>query len=132
PHGNGRGGILAASAGRKPVGGEAQMREVFAADSHLRVTGFGKAEQFLANRVRFFFSQQHGLSTDWTVGWDSIGSPLPLGRGRTVHRLSITPMSEFAQQPSAEYQTDACCSLSPRERARVRGKYSVEHVTCSI
>src|SRR5437867_6453652 len=48
-----------------------------------------------------------------------------------VHRLSITPAPEFAQRPSAKHQSDACCSLSPRERVRVRGKYSVEHANCS-
>src|SRR2546425_4147955 len=67
---------------------------------------------------------------DRTVGWATLGSPSPppspLGRGRMVHRLTITPVSEFAQEPSAIHQSDACCSLSPRERVRVRGKYPVE------
>jgi len=47
-------------------------------------------------------------------------------------RLSITPVPEFAQQPPAKHQSDACRSLSLRERARVRGKYSVEHAKGSI
>ncbi len=49
-----------------------------------------------------------------------------------VHRLSITPVQEFAQRPSAKRQSGACCSLSLRERVRVRGKYSVEHAKCGI
>src|SRR2546427_388358 len=57
---------------------------------------------------------------------------LSLGRGRMVHRLAITPVPEFAQYPSAKHQSDACCSLSLRERARVGGKYSVEHAKCSV
>jgi len=44
------------------------------------------------------------------------------GRGRMVHCFSITPVPEFAQRPSAKHQSDACCSLSLRERAGVRGK----------
>jgi len=32
----------------------------------------------------------------------------------------------------AKHQSDACCSLSLRERVTVRGKYSVEHRKCSI
>src|SRR2546425_426358 len=58
--------------------------------------------------------------------------PSPRGRGRMVLRLSITSVPEFAQQPSAEHQSDACCSLSLRERVRVRGKNSAEHAKCSI
>src|SRR5438034_9694240 len=58
--------------------------------------------------------------------------PSPQGRGRMVLRLSITPVPEFGQQPSAKHPSDACCSLSLRERVRVRGKYSVEHAECSI
>src|SRR5438552_9484410 len=76
-----------------------------------------------------------GSISDWTVGWATLGSPSsrpsPLGRGRMVHRLSITPAPEFSQRPSAKHQSDACCSLSLRERVRVRGKYSVEHANCS-
>src|SRR6266581_8511062 len=64
-------------------------------------------------------------NTEWTVGTATLGSPSPrpspLGRGRKVHRLSITPAPEFAQRPSAKCQSDACCSLSLRERVRVRG-----------
>src|SRR5213592_154944 len=58
--------------------------------------------------------------------------PSPQGRGRMVLRLSITRVPEFGQQPSAKHPSDACCSLSLRERVRVRGKYSVEHGKCSI
>src|SRR3989441_10537444 len=50
---------------------------------------------------------------------------------RMVHSLSIKPLPEFAQRPSAKHQSDACCSLSLRERVRVRGKHSVEQLTCS-
>src|SRR5436309_5748369 len=74
--------------------------------------------------------------TDRTAGWATRGSPSPrpspLGRGRMVHSLSITPVPEFAQQPLAKHQPDACCSLSLRERVRVRGKSSVAHAKCSI
>jgi len=49
-----------------------------------------------------------------------------------VHRLTITPVPEFAQRPSAKHESDACCSLSPRERVRVRGKYSLEPAKRSI
>src|SRR5436309_3416633 len=49
-----------------------------------------------------------------------------------VHRFSITPVPEFAQRPSAKHQSDPCCSLSLRERVRVRGKYSVENAKNSI
>ena len=43
-----------------------------------------------------------------------------------VHRLSITPVPEFAQRPWAKNKSASCCSLSLRERVRVRGKCSVE------
>ena len=56
----------------------------------------------------------------------------PLGRVRMVHRLSITLVPECAQQPSAKHESDASCSLSLRERARVKGKYSVEHTDCRV
>jgi len=49
-----------------------------------------------------------------------------------VHLLSIILVPEFAQRPSAKHQSDACCSLSLRERVRVRGKYWAEHAKCSI
>src|SRR2546426_242714 len=69
--------------------------------------------------------------TDRTVRWATRGSPSPrpspLGRGRMVHTLSITPVPEIDQQPLAKHQPDACCSLSLRER----GKYSVAHAECS-
>src|SRR2546427_7442181 len=69
--------------------------------------------------------------TDGTVGWTTVRSPSPrpspLGKGRMVHSLSIKPLPEFAQRPSAKHQSDACCSLSLRERVRVRDKCSVEH-----
>src|SRR2546425_608005 len=50
----------------------------------------------------------------------------------SMNRLTITPVPEFAQRPSAKHESDACCSLSPRERARVRGKYSLEAAKRSI
>ena len=72
--------------------------------------------------------------TDWTVEWGArvfpSPRPSPSGRGRMVHRLSIIPVPEFAQQTLAKHQRDACCSLSPRERVRVRGKSSAEHEEC--
>src|SRR2546427_16732 len=85
-------------------------------------------------------------ATDWTVGWTTPGSPSPRpspqGRGRIVHRLSITPMPEFTsrshpcrslhQRPSTKHQSDACRSLSLRERVRVREKYSIERAKDSI
>src|SRR5213594_2884415 len=78
----------------------------------------------------------HCSVADWSVGGATLGSPSPrpspLGRGRTVRRLSITPETALAQRPCAKHQSDACCSLSLRERVRVRGKYSVEHTTYSI
>src|SRR5438093_1907171 len=49
-----------------------------------------------------------------------------------VHLLWIILVAEFAQRPSAKHQSDACCSLSLRERVRVRGKYCAEHAKCSI
>src|SRR5437867_12720206 len=50
----------------------------------------------------------------------------PWGEGEwsTASRCSTIPLPEFAQRPSAKRQSDACCSLSPRERARVRGNDS--------
>ena len=49
-----------------------------------------------------------------------------------MNRLTITPVPEFAQRPSAKHESDACCFLSPRERVRVRGKYSLEPAKRSI
>jgi len=49
-----------------------------------------------------------------------------------IHRLSIILVPEFAQRPLAKHRTDARCSLSLRERVRVRGKSSDEHAKCSI
>src|SRR5881409_4407160 len=73
---------------------------------------------------------------DWIVGLATLGSPSPrpspLGRGRMVHRLSITSVPEFAQQLLAKHPSEARCSLSLRERVRVRGKYSVADAECSI
>ncbi len=65
------------------------------------------------------------LHPNRTAGLATLGSPSPrpspLGRGRTVHRLSITTVAEFAQQLLAEHTSEARCSLSLRERVRVRG-----------
>src|SRR5947208_3217615 len=73
---------------------------------------------------------------DCTVAWATLSFPSPwpspLGRGKIVHRFWITSIPELAQRPSAKYQSDACCSLSLRERVRVRGKCSVEHARSSI
>ena len=89
-----------------------------------------------------------GRVIDWTAGCAKLGSPSPypspLGRGRMVHRLSITPMTEFGQPPLATHETAGCCSLPPsrrsgalarreggRERVRVRGNNSVARPDCS-
>src|SRR2546426_11662842 len=65
------------------------------------------------------------LHTNRPVGLATLGSPSPrpspLGRGRTAPRLSITTVAEFAQQLLAEHTSEARCSLSLRERVRVRG-----------
>src|SRR6266571_5474856 len=93
----------------------------------------------------------HCSFADWSVGGAALGSPSPRpsppGRGRTVHRLSITPETALAQRLWAKHQTDACCSLSlppsrrsgalarregGRERVRVRGKHSIENAKGSI
>ena len=72
-----------------------------------------------------------GRVIDWTAGCAIPGSPSPhpspLGRGRMVHRLSITPMPELDQPQPAKHQTAGCCSLSLRERVRVRGNSPVAH-----
>src|SRR5688500_1849689 len=47
--------------------------------------------------------------------------PSPLGRGRTVCRLSAYRSILIAVRQSANQETLDCCSLSPRERVRVRG-----------
>jgi len=74
--------------------------------------------------------------TQWTVGWAALGSPSPrpspLGRGRMIHSHSIILVPGFGQRPSAKHQSIACCSLSLRERVRLRGNYSVEHAKCCI
>ncbi len=49
-----------------------------------------------------------------------------------VHHLSITTVPEFAQQLLAKHPSEARCSLSLRERVRVRGKYSVAAAECRI
>jgi hypothetical protein len=46
--------------------------------------------------------------------------PSPPGRGRFVRCLSITHVPEFDERPWAPHQSAACCSLSLRERVRVR------------
>jgi hypothetical protein len=49
-----------------------------------------------------------------------------------VRRLSITTVPEFAQQVLAKHPSETRCSLSLRERVRVRGKYSVADGEYSI
>ena len=49
-----------------------------------------------------------------------------------VHRLSITPMTEFDQSPQAKHQTAGCYSLSPRERVRVRGNDGSTAAGCRL
>jgi len=46
--------------------------------------------------------------------------PSPAGRGRILHRLTQGPASGFAGRCSANQETDKSCSLSQRERVRVR------------
>jgi hypothetical protein len=48
--------------------------------------------------------------------------PSPSGRGRTVCRFFKKPATGFAGYVSAKLGTPDCCSLSPGERVRVRGK----------
>src|SRR6266540_2101084 len=75
-------------------------------------------------------------STNRTVGLATPGSPSPLpspsGRGRTVLRLSITIVADFARQLLAEHPVKTRCSPSLRERVRVRGKHSVASAECSL
>jgi hypothetical protein len=63
--------------------------------------------------------------THRTVGWAKFYSPSPrpspLGRGRIVRRLSVIPATEFAKPVCAKHTPGGGCSLSPRERVRVRG-----------
>jgi len=47
--------------------------------------------------------------------------PSPLGRGRPFPRLVANRSAECAGRAFEETETPARCSLSPRERARVRG-----------
>ena len=74
--------------------------------------------------------------TNWTAGLATLGSPSPrpspLGRGRSVLSLIPTLDAVFAGSAFEETPTPARCSLSPRERARVRGKYSVALAEYSI
>ena len=44
-----------------------------------------------------------------------------------VYSVSITPVPEFSQRPSANHPLDARCSLSLGERVRVRGKGANYH-----
>jgi hypothetical protein len=54
---------------------------------------------------------------------DTVPTPaLSLGRGRIIGRRSRNPASGFARQPVEKPESFASCSLSPRERVRVRGK----------
>src|SRR6266571_4846841 len=87
--------------------------------------------QFVIGAIRASHRALARYSLDCAIGYTAHPGPLPWGE-RTVHRLSITPVPEFGQRPSAQHQADACCSLSLRERVRVRGKYSVEYTKCSI
>jgi hypothetical protein len=47
--------------------------------------------------------------------------PSPLGRGRMVRRLWAMPATEFAKPVCVKRVPRGGCSLSPRERVRVRG-----------
>jgi len=49
------------------------------------------------------------------------GAALFLGRGRIFLRLLVRRKSELGERALEESRTAACCSLSPRERVRVRG-----------
>ena len=89
--------------------------------------------------IRVALKNQSLRINDGTLGWATLGCPSPrpspLGRGRMVHRLSITTVPESTQQLCANHPTGACCSLSlppsrrsgalarregGRERVRVR------------
>jgi hypothetical protein len=71
------------------------------------------------------------LNIDWTVGLATPGSPSPLpsplGRGRMVHRLSITLAPELAKRPSAKHQSEFCCSLSLEGEGQGEGERVLEH-----
>src|SRR5437870_3549454 len=63
--------------------------------------------------------------SDWTVGCATLGSPhpgpLPRGEGECSTTSRSHPCRSLPKQPSAKHPPDAYCSLSLRERVRVRG-----------
>src|SRR6266496_1634768 len=75
-------------------------------------------------------------TTHRTAGWAAFCSPSPrpspLGRGRIVRRLSAIPVTEFAKPVCAKHKAGGCCSLSPRERVRVRGNDGSTAAGCRL
>src|SRR5437867_5101603 len=76
------------------------------------------------------------IFTQWTVGWATLCSPhpnpLPWGEGDFVPGLSTIPLTEFAQPNTSKHTSAGCCSLSLRERVRVRGSHRSLATPCSI
>src|SRR5206468_4207956 len=66
-----------------------------------------------------------GTDTPGPVGWATFTfpspRPSPLGRGRIVRWLWAIPAADFAKPVWAQFAAGGGCSLSPRERVRVRG-----------
>src|SRR5262249_22153746 len=58
--------------------------------------------------------------------------PSPLGRGRIIPASVEIPATGFARAASENQKAFDCCSLSPRERVRVRGKSARFFVPRSI
>src|SRR3989442_11472388 len=58
--------------------------------------------------------------------------PLPRGEGGSSIVSRSHPCRSLHQRPSTKHQSDACRSLSLRERVRVREKYSIERAKDSI
>ena len=57
PDGNADSRVLALPAGGEGIGGEAEVRIVFARDAYRGIVGFGVAEQFVANGFSFLFAE---------------------------------------------------------------------------
>src|SRR2546426_162699 len=73
---------------------------------------------------------------DWSIGMGYAQFPLTPSLSPRERENGPPPLDHTragaAQLPSAKHQADACCSLSLRERVRVRGKYSLAYSKCSI
>src|SRR6266542_1710069 len=74
--------------------------------------------------------------THGTVGWAAFSfpspRPSPQGRGRIVRRLSAMPAMECAKPVCAKFMPAVGSSLSPRERARVRGNQTSTANGCRL